>query len=93
MATAGFSAVSALASTGSAYFDYKTMDAQEPIVVMPSMVTYTSAVQKRAADELDSLGDPCSAEAETNTKNCSALAKMMLDYVRMRDQIRSAKKE
>lgn len=86
-----FSAVSATAGTASAYFDYKTSEAQEPIVVAPDVVEYKPAVQDRAANELDRLGKPC--PADTVIADCSAVSRFVLDYGRMRDQIRAAKKE
>ncbi len=87
--TSGFSAASAVAGTASAYFDYKTSEAAEPIVVAPDVVNYTAAVQDRAADELDRLGKPC--PADTVIADCSAVARFVLDYGRMRDQVRAAR--
>ena len=84
-----FSAVSATAGTASAYFDYKTSEAAEPIVVAPDVVDYTAAVQGRAADELDRLGKPCLAD--TVIADCSAVARFVIDYGRMRDQVRAAR--
>jgi len=84
-----FSAVSATAGTASAYFDWKTSEASEPIVVAPDLVDYTAAVQDRAADELDRLGKPC--PADTVTADCSAVARFIIDYGRMRDQVRAAR--
>ena len=84
-----FSAVSATAGTASAYFDYKTSEAAEPIVVAPDVVDYTAAVQDRAADELDRLGKPC--PADTVIADCSAVARFVIDYGRMRDQVRAAR--
>lgn len=87
--TSGFSAASAVAGTASAYFDWKTSEASEPIVVAPDVVDYTAAVQDRAADELDLLGRPC--PADTVIADCSAVARFVLDYGRMRDQVRAAR--
>jgi hypothetical protein len=84
-----FSAVSATAGTASAYFDWKTSKSSEPIVVAPDIVDYTAAVQARAADELDRLGKPC--PADTVIADCSAMARFIIDYGRMRDQVRAAR--
>ncbi len=88
--TAGFSAISGVAGVGSAYFDYKTMEKTEPIVVSPDVVAYSEAVQSRAADELEGLGQPCPRDSVL--AGCSALARMILDFGRMRDQVRTVKK-
>ena len=84
-----FSAVSATAGTASAWFDYKTSKATEPIVVAPDVVDYTAAVQARAADELDRLGKP--GPADIVIANCSAVSRFVMDYGRMRDQVRAAR--
>ena len=84
-----FSAVSAGAGTASAWFDYKTSKATEPIVVAPDIVDYTAVVQARAADELDRLGKPCPADIVI--ADCSAVSRFVLDYGRMRDQVRAAR--
>lgn len=84
-----FSAVSATAGTASAYFDYKTSKAAEPIIVAPDLVVYTAEVQSRAADELDKIGKPCPADAVI--ADCSVVARFVLDYGRMRDQVRAAR--
>ena len=83
----GFSAVSGIASVGSAYFDYKTMEKTEPVVVSPDVVLYSDTVQAHAADELERLGQPCPRDSVL--ADCSGLARMILDYGRMRDQVRS----
>lgn len=84
-----FSAASAVAGSASAYFDWKTSEASEPIVVAPDLVDYTAAVQDRAADELERLGKPC--PADTVIADCSAVARFVLDYGRMREQVRAAR--
>ena len=84
-----FSAVSAGAGTASAWFDYKTSKATEPIVVAPDIVDYTAVVQARAADELDRLGKPCPADIVI--ADCSAVSRFVMDYGRMRDQVRAAR--
>ena len=85
--TAGFSAVSGIAGVGSAYFDYKTMEKTEPIVVSPDVVAYSESVQSHAADELEGLGQPCPRDSVL--ADCSALARMILDFGKMRDQFRA----
>lgn len=87
--TAGFSAISGVAGVGSAYFDYKTMEKTEPVVVSPDVVAYSEAVQSHAADELERLGQPCPRDSVL--ADCSALARMILDYGKMRDQVRAVK--
>lgn len=84
-----FSAASAVAGAGSAYWDYKTSQAAEPVVVAPDIVDYSDAVQSRAADELEQLGKPC--PADDVIADCSAAARMILDYGRMREQVRATK--
>lgn len=84
-----FSAASAVAGTASAYYDWKTSKASEPIVIAPDLVDYTAAVQGRAADELERLGKPC--PADTVIADCSAVARFVIDYGRMRDQVRAAR--
>ena len=89
--TTAFSAVSASAGAASAYFDYKTSEASEPIVVTPDLPSYSANVQDKAADELEKLSQPC--PRDNVISDCSAVARFVLDYGRMREQIRSAKKE
>lgn len=84
-----FSAASAIAGSASAYYDWKTSKASEPIVIAPDLVDYTAAVQGRAADELERLGKPC--PADTVIADCSAVARFVIDYGRMRDQVRAAR--
>ena len=55
----------------------------------PDIVDYTAAVQARAADELDRLGKPC--PADTVIADCSAMARFIIDYGRMRDQVRATR--
>ncbi len=85
-----FNAVSASAAATSAYFDFKTSEAAEPIIVAPDLVQYTPDVQDRAADELSNL-KPCSSDVVF--ANCSAVARMVIDYGRMREQIRTIKQD
>ncbi|HAY47066.1 MAG TPA: hypothetical protein DCY55_12410 [Gammaproteobacteria bacterium] len=84
--TAGFSAISGVAGVGSAYFDYKTMEKTEPVVVSPDVVSYSEMVQTHAADELERLGQPCPRDSVL--ADCSAIARMIVDYGKMRDQVR-----
>ena len=89
--TPAFSAASAVAGTASAWFDFKTSKASEPIVIAPDLVEYKPAVQDRAANELDRLGKPC--PADTVIADCSAVSRFVIDYGRMRDQVRAAKEK
>ena len=84
-----FSPAPAVAGSASAYFNYKTSEAAEPIVFAPDLVDSTAAVQARAADELDRLGKLCPADIVI--ADCSAVSRFVLDYGRMRDQVRAAR--
>jgi len=86
-----FSAASAVAGSASAYYDYKTLKASEPIVVAPDLVEYNPEVQDRAAAELDRLGKPCPANVVK--LDCSAVSRFVIDYGHMREQIRAAKEK
>ena len=89
--TAASSVVGAGASLGGAWLNYLAKEQSEPIIVAPDVVDYSASVQDRAADELERLGEPCPADAVL--ADCSALARFVVDYGRMRDQVRAAKKE
>ena len=89
--TTASSVVGAGASLGSAYFNWLAKEKSEPIIVAPDVVDYSASVQDRAAAELDVLGEPCPTDAVL--ADCSALARFVGDYGRMRDQVRAAKKE
>ena len=83
------SVVGAGASATGAYFDYKTAQKAEPVIVVPELRNYGTAVQHAAADEVDTLAPPCPRDIVT--PGCSALARMIIDYGVLRDQIRAAK--
>ena len=85
--TGVFSAVSATAGTVSAFYTYKTSKATVPIIVSPDLVEYADIVQARASKELDSLAPPC--PANLLIADCSAVSRMILDYSRMREQVRA----
>ena len=77
------------ASAVGAYFDYKSVEKGEAVIVTPPIVDYTSEIQTRAADEFEKLGPPCARD--TVTENCSAVARFVMDYGTLRDKIRAAK--
>jgi len=81
--------VTATASSTGAYYDYKTAQKAEPVIVVPKLRDYGTAVQHAAADEVDTLAPPCPRDIVT--PGCSALARMIIDYGVLRDQIRAAK--
>jgi hypothetical protein len=86
--TVASSIVGAGASATGAYFDYLTAEKAEGVVIVPLMQEYGTAVQSQAADELDLLKSPCPADIVV--PNCSALARMIIDYGVLRDKIRAA---
>lgn len=87
--TVASSVVGAGASAVGAYFDYKSVEKGEAVIVTPPIVDYTSEIQTRAADEFEKLGPPCARD--TVTENCSAVARFVMDYGTLRDKIRAAK--
>jgi hypothetical protein len=86
--TSASSVLGAGASMTGAYFDYLTAEKAEGVVIVPPMQEYGTAVQSKAADELDLLKSPCPADIVV--PNCSALARMIIDYGVLRDKIRAA---
>ena len=81
--------VGAGASAVVAYFDYLISEKGETVIVTPPLVDYTSEIQSRAADEFEKLGPPCARD--TVTANCSAAARLLMDYGTLRDKIRASK--
>lgn len=57
-------------------------------VVVPEVKAYSSEVQARAADELETLGPPCPRDVVI--AECSALHRFTLDYLEIRDEARNA---
>ena len=83
------SVLGASASVTGAYFNYLSSENGETVIVTPPIVSYSASLQDRAADELEHL-TPCARD--TVVKNCSAIARMILDYGTLRQKIRAAKK-
>ena len=81
----------ASASSVGAYFDYKTLEKVEPVIVTPPTVQYSSEFMMRAALELEYLKPPCAADEPSDT--CSTLGRMILDYGDLRAKIKAAKNE
>ena len=54
--------------------------------ITPEIIEYEREVQLRAADELDTLGPPCPRDAVFG--GCSAIKRMIKDYLLTRDRIR-----
>ncbi len=83
------SSVGAAASVTGAYFDYLTSEKGEAVIVTPHIVEYDPKVQDRAADEFEKLGPPCARD--TIIADCSAAARLIMDYGTLREKIRAAK--
>lgn len=54
-------------------------------IVLPAVTNYGADVQMRAADEFEQLGPPCPKDIVI--ADCSAVKRMILDYLWLRDQI------
>jgi hypothetical protein len=80
-----FSAVSGVGSAASAYFDWKTAEQGEPVIVTPPVAEYTSDIMEKAAQELEFMKPPCPRDHAH--ENCSALTRMILDYGDLRAKI------
>tara|TARA_A100000172_G_scaffold38994_1_gene23777 strand:+ start:2351 stop:2785 length:435 start_codon:yes stop_codon:yes gene_type:complete len=87
--TAVSSGVGAAASVTGAYFDYLTSEKGEAVVVTPPLTDYAPEIMARAADEFEQLGPPCARD--TIVADCSAAARLIMDYGTLRDKIRAAK--
>ena len=87
--TAIGSSVGAAASLTGAYFDYLTSEKGEAVVVTPPLTEYAPEITSRAADEFEKLGPPCARD--TIVADCSAAARLIMDYGTLRDKIRAAK--
>ena len=57
--------------------------------VLPDLVTYSEDFQMQAGGEVDSLPPACHHEVLTD--GCSAIHRLVIDYLRMRDQVRAVK--
>ena len=86
--TAIGSGVGAAASVTGAYFDYLASEKGEAVVVTPPLTEYAPEIMSRAADEFEKLGPPCARD--TIVANCSAAARLIMDYGTLRDKIRAA---
>ena len=89
--TAIGSGISATASVAGAYFDWKTSEKGDPVIVTPPIVEYSKDIQSKAADELDKLSHACPRDVVT--PDCSALSRMIADYGTLRQKIRAAQKK
>ena len=87
--TVASSLLSAGGSVASGYFSWLGAEKGEAVIVTPPIVEYDPKVQSRAADEFEKLGPPCARD--TIIANCSASARMIMDYGTLREQIRAAK--
>jgi len=88
--TAVSSGLGAFGSLASGYFSYKTAKKGAAVIVTPPLVEYSNAIQTTAADKLEQLGQPCARDVVVG--NCSAIARMIIDYGDLRQKIRAAKK-
>lgn len=57
--------------------------------VLPPIVSYSEAFQRAAAQEIERLDDPCERQV-VDFGNCSAVHRLVIDYLLMRDQVRAA---
>lgn len=57
--------------------------------VAPPLESYSEVFQEKAADEISELPLPCARQDEVMMARCSALLRMALDYLHLRDQIRA----
>jgi Tfp pilus assembly protein PilP len=65
-----------------------------PQIVTPDLPQYSAPVQDRAADEVQAINEPaCNPRQQSDLSECSALKLFLLDYLRLRDQVRSAAPE
>ena len=88
--TAVSSGIGAFGSLASGYFSYKTAEKGAAVIVTPPLVDYSASIQASAADKLEQLGQPCPRDVVVS--NCSAIARMIIDYGDLRQKIRAAKK-
>ena len=70
------------------YFDFPSSEKGEAVVVTPPLTEYTPEIMSRAADEFEKLGPPCARD--TIVADCSAAARLIMDYDTLRDKIRAA---
>ena len=89
--TVASSLLSAGGSVASGYFGWLESEKGEAVIVTPPIVDYAPEIQARAADEFERLGPPCARDAVI--ADCSASARMIMDYGTLREKIRAAKKE
>jgi len=80
---------SASASSAGAYFDYKTSEKAEPVIVTPPISEYNAEFMMRAALELEHLKPPCAVDEPSDA--CSTLGRMIVDYGDLREKIKAAK--
>jgi hypothetical protein len=57
--------------------------------VAPPLASYSDAFQEKAADEISELPLACARQDEVMMARCSALLRLALDYLHLRDQIRA----
>jgi hypothetical protein len=77
-----------VSSITSAYFDYKTAEKGEPVIVSAPLQKYSRKFLDRAATETGVLKKPC-VHNEPLSENCSAIGQMLIDYGVLRDKIRA----
>jgi hypothetical protein len=63
----------------------------EAVVITPPIVNYSDEIQKTAASELQKIGEPCPRDVVV--RECSAIARLVIDYGDLRRKIRAAKDE
>ena len=90
MVASSASVVGAGASAVGAYFDYKGAEKGEAVIVTPPLSSYSPEVLRQAADEMDSMRQPCARDIPGD---CSAMSRMVIDYSDLREKIRAAKRK
>ena len=88
--TVASSVVGAGASAVGAYFDYKGAEKGEAVIVTPPLSSYSPEILKQAADEMDSMKQPCARDIPGD---CSAISRMVIDYGDLREKIRAAERK
>jgi len=87
--TVATSVLGAGASVAGAFFDYKSAEKGEAVVVTPPLVEYSPTIMNQAAAELEFMRPPCARDIAVG--ECSALSRMIIDYGELREKIRAAK--
>ena len=88
--TAASSVLGAGASAVGAYWDYRSAEQGETVIVTPPIETYSRELQAGAAAEMKAIPSPCPRDT-VNVGDCSALKRLVIDYGDLRQRIRASK--